>query len=112
MPLSPPAAAAATTSSEQQQPFSDADIGDGFYTRILDIAASVGAKIVAMEVSDMAQAERVVGAVLRREMWRRCEIWCDGISSWNVEYGVRTKICEGEVVVRGEGNGRVVVSWR
>ncbi|KAL8994763.1 MAG: hypothetical protein Q9188_006980 [Gyalolechia gomerana] len=89
----------------------DASIGDRFYPRILDIAASSGAKIVAMEVSDIAQAQRVAGLVLQTREWARCEIWRDGLSTLHGIY--ETQVINGqEVVVRGQGNGRVVVGWR
>lgn len=89
----------------------DADAGDLFYPRILRIAEEVDAKVVAMEVGDMAQAERVAGMVVEGRKWDRCEIWRDhGLGREEVR-SVRS-VCGEGVVVKGEGNGRVVVVWR
>lgn len=57
---------------------SDSTIGDSFYPQILKIASRVQAKMVLMEVSDLAQAKRVASLGIRRGHWvGQCEIWRD-----------------------------------
>lgn len=78
------------------------------------MASETGVKVLAMEVGDMAQAERIVRLMLRGEGcfgWERCEIWCDELDGLGGL--MRVEVFEGkEVVVRGKGHGRVVVGWR
>ncbi|KAL8762103.1 MAG: hypothetical protein Q9184_001848 [Pyrenodesmia sp. 2 TL-2023] len=89
----------------------DNDVGDIFYPRILRIALEAKAKMVVMEVGDMAQAERVAEMLLNGHGWKRCEILKDAVTTRSEE--LETKKLGGQkVAVKGEGNGRVVVAWR
>ncbi|KAL9028661.1 MAG: hypothetical protein Q9196_003004 [Gyalolechia fulgens] len=109
--LVPPSSSASFRTGDEGSSLSDASIGDRFYPRILDLAGKSGARMVAMEVGDMAQAERVAALVLQSKEWSRCEIWRDGLST--VQGTIETQIIQGEeVVVRGQDNGRVVMGWR
>ncbi|KAL8906228.1 MAG: hypothetical protein Q9207_002150 [Kuettlingeria erythrocarpa] len=99
------------TSSPRRARMRDEDVGDMFYPRIISIARGTKAKMVATEVGDMAQAERVAEMLLSEQAWKTCEIWRDGITGRNG--GLEEKeLGAGKVVVRGEGNGRVVFAWR
>ncbi|KAL8836437.1 MAG: hypothetical protein Q9170_002925 [Blastenia crenularia] len=89
----------------------DESIGDFFYPRILEIAVNAGAKVVVMEVGDMAQAERVVGMMLRTKRWGSYEIWRDGGLERDAGDEM-VRIGEEEILVRGHGNGRVVIGWK
>lgn len=87
----------------------DATIGDSFYPRILKIAEQTRAKMMLVEVADMAQAERVVAMVVKEGRWSECEIWRD----WPGQGGPEVRsLGEREVRVRGEGNGRAVFACR
>ncbi|KAL8925689.1 MAG: hypothetical protein Q9208_003372 [Pyrenodesmia sp. 3 TL-2023] len=87
------------------------DVGDMFYPSIRRIALEAKAKMVVMEVGDMAQAERVATMLLEEKAWKRCEIWKDGITQRSEELEMK-ELGGQKVAVKGEGNGRVVVAWR
>lgn len=97
---------------------SDESVGDRFYPEILHVAQQTGPKVVAMEVGDMEQAERVVGFLRMGEewstpQWERFEIWRDEVSMVDDDGVEEMRIVGGnEVLVRGKGEGRVVVGWR
>jgi len=109
-------------------PFKDApaflDEGDVFYPRIVEIAESVGAKLVLLEVGDSAQAERVANLLASRmiivdgisqPVWHAIEIWRDGIAMEGV--ATRTVLQCGSFRVPVIGpveatHGRTVVCWR
>ena len=94
---------------------SDVAIGDLFYPKLLHIAQQVHAKVLLMEVSDMAQAMRVVKMVLGTAHWQGCEIWRDWAAARkeDMESMKEAVTIEGkEVMVVGEGNGRSVLAWR
>ncbi|KAL9602845.1 MAG: hypothetical protein Q9219_001540 [cf. Caloplaca sp. 3 TL-2023] len=99
-----------TAATAERNP--DHEVGDSFYPRILAIAADVGAKVVAMEVGDMAQAGRVAGMVMKKGVWERCEIWRDGWGGRTEEGEDVWRVGGGDVKVRGKGEGRVVVGWK
>ena len=88
--------------------------GDVFYPRLLEIAEGVGARVMLVEVADMAQAVRVAGMMEGKGGWEGCEIWRDWVDEGRENededevVGVNGK----EVRVRGEGNGRAVLCWR
>jgi len=90
----------------------DDTVGDMFYPRLLKIAHNANAKLVLMEVADMAQATRVVEMVLEKGIWGGCEIWRDEPSSNPRSMGERVVIRGRDVEVKGEGNGRGVLVWR
>ncbi|KAL8715675.1 MAG: hypothetical protein Q9225_006328 [Loekoesia sp. 1 TL-2023] len=94
-----------------KESYSDASIGDRFYPRILEIAAGVRAKVVAMEVGDMTQAQRVTDLVLQMKEWSGCEIWRDGVSERDRKHETQS-IGDTDVIVRGEGNARAVITWK
>lgn len=91
--------------------FGDAEAGDSFYPWLLSIAEKVNGKMIAVEVGDMAQAERVAAMVVKGKGWGRCEIWRDGVLERDGKHGLK-ELGGKNVAVRGEGNGRVVVAWR
>lgn len=79
------------------KPPTDTQIGDSFYPQILEIANQVNAKMVLMEVSDLAQAKRVASLGISGGNWGgKCEIWRD----WFDGAGVGEE--EGEGVGEGE----------
>ena len=88
----------------------DITIGDTFYPRLLAIAGKVQAKLLLMEVADLAQARRVAGMVLKDERWLMCEIWRD----WPTQADSKAEVIvlHGRAVrVRGEGHARAVFAW-
>ncbi|KAL8852645.1 MAG: hypothetical protein Q9221_002525 [Calogaya cf. arnoldii] len=89
----------------------DEAVGDAFYPRIIAIAQTTKAKLLAMEVGDMQQAKRVVEMVAKSKVWGKIEIWRDGISDHGNSPDVTDRIGEHSVTVRGTGEGRVVVGW-
>lgn len=95
----------------------DARQADGFYPAILDIADRVNAKVLWMEVADLAQALRVIEVAARRMSgtnWDRVEIWRDEPDiTASDECRSESKEIDGRTVpVVGRGNGRAVVCWR
>lgn len=84
------------------------EAGDGFYPRLLEIAWGVGARVVLVEVADMAQAVRVAGMA---GGWEGCEIWRDWVDGGGGAEEV-ADVDGRRVRVVGEGNGRAVVCWR
>ncbi|KAL8722933.1 MAG: hypothetical protein Q9181_007395 [Wetmoreana brouardii] len=87
--------------------------GDTFYPFIQSVAEKVNAKIVAMEVADMQQAERVVRMMGKSRRWARREVWRDENLDLKRQWQEVLKAEDGgEIVIRGEGNGRCVVGWR
>ena len=85
----------------------DQNIGDAFYPRLLDIAHTISAKLVVLEVSDMNQAKRVVALVLARNPGAECEIWRDW-PSWTPSKHETVQLGGNLVRVVGQGNGRAV----
>ncbi|KAF2028568.1 S-adenosyl-L-methionine-dependent methyltransferase [Setomelanomma holmii] len=85
----------------------DTQQGDLFYPRLLKISRDVEAKIVLLEIADLAQALRV--AQLAREL----DIF-DGIEIWREDPDQTTEALaeHDEVLVLGDGNARSVVCWR
>ena len=88
----------------------DAAVGDAFYPRILDMAGTVEAKILLVEVADLAQARRVGSMVLKDARWVGCEIWRDWPDAMNTKADV-TMVDEKAVRVKGKGHGRAVLAW-
>ncbi|KAL9016604.1 MAG: hypothetical protein Q9185_006047 [Variospora sp. 1 TL-2023] len=86
--------------------------GDAFYPRVMAIAKKVSAKAVVMEVGGMAQAERVAARMVEGEVWRKCEVWRDGVVEGGGEVVEVKAIGATKIPVKGEGDGRVVVGWR
>lgn len=106
-----PLASQKTTSALVGARMMDDEEGDVFYPSILRIALEAKAKMVVMEVGDMAQAERVAEMLLTRQGWKRCEIWKDTITKGSGELEMK-ELAGQKVAVKGEGNGRVVFAWR
>lgn len=90
----------------------DTENGDAFYPYIQRIAASARAKILLVEVADMAQAGRVAGMVLESSEWKGCEIWRDWPAQGESGEGMTVAVDGKEVEVKGEGNGRAMLAWR
>jgi methylase of polypeptide subunit release factors len=85
---------------------SDEDQGDLFYPRLLQIADCISAKVLLMEVADMAQAERISIMVRESGVWDGVEIWRDEPSLADAH------VMFGNTIIRGQGHGRSVVCWR
>jgi len=100
------------------------DEGDVFYPRIIEIAESVGAKLVLLEVGDNAQAERAANLLASRmiivdgisqPVWHAIEIWRDGIAMDGAATRSVLQCGRFGVPVIGldeESHGRTVVCWR
>ncbi|KAL2760817.1 hypothetical protein ACRALDRAFT_2024719 [Sodiomyces alcalophilus JCM 7366] len=96
---------------------------DVFYTRLLDVAGWLGARIVLFEVGDAAQAARVLQLVSRKMSWRgsqldaRCEVWRDWPDLRPGDDEAETLCVEhgdgsgdsGNVPVKGSGNIRSIL---
>ncbi|KAI9785258.1 MAG: hypothetical protein M1816_000444 [Peltula sp. TS41687] len=89
--------------------------GDIFYPRLLSLAAQVKAKLVLLETADLEQATRVANLAVKSSLWDGVEIWRD----WPDQGNGRTRktpetvqLHDETVLIRGEGNGRVVLCWR
>ena len=89
---------------------SDADVGDMFYPRLLDIAESVQAKVFLFEVGDMEQAVRVATTTLERGIWDKVEIWRDEPAAALAEEVLR--INGQHVLLRGRGQPRSIFAYR
>lgn len=90
----------------------DVDMGDLFYPKVLDVAHKVGAKVLLMEVADVAQAVRVVKMVKENGLWSGVEIWRDfPAQPTEAKEEYRVNGLDG-IRVRGEGNGRAVLAWK
>jgi methylase of polypeptide subunit release factors len=85
----------------------DTQLGDMFYPRLISIARDVEAKIVLLEIADLAQALRVA------QLARKLGIF-DGIEIWREDPGPTTSAATDHngFPVCGEGNARSVVCWR
>ena len=87
--------------------------GDAFYPRLLELASRVAARVLLVEVADMAQAERVAAmVVMERGGWEGCEIWRDWPAGGGGEAVEVVEVRGESVRVKGEGNGRAVLAWR
>jgi methylase of polypeptide subunit release factors len=95
----------------QTQGLSDQEQGDMFYPRLLEIAEHVSAKILLVEVADLAQAERVSSIAKSKEVWDGVEIWCDDPEAGGDRERSMSKGADGVEVV-GNGGGRSVFCWR
>ncbi|KAL9126642.1 MAG: hypothetical protein Q9217_004345 [Psora testacea] len=93
-------------------PASDATVGDLFYPQLLEIARKVRAKVLLMEVADMAQAHRVAGLVLEHQKGKICEIWRDWPAQKSSSEAEYVRVQGRDIRVRGEGNGRAVFAWQ
>jgi methylase of polypeptide subunit release factors len=85
----------------------DTEQGDLFYPRLLRIAQDVEAKLVLLEVADLAQALRVAGRAQALDVF-------DGVEIWREEPGAvgsTSQLHDGFSVI-GEGNARSVLCWR
>lgn len=93
----------------------DTDTGDAFYPRLLHIAQQVHAKVLLMEVADIAQATRVVELVIGTRRWEACQIWRDWSGARKEKRKRKREVIliNGTITrVMGEGNGRAVLAWR
>ena len=100
------------------------DEGDVFYPRIAEVAESVGAKLVLLEVGDSAQAERVANTLASRmsnvegvsqPVWHAIEIWRDGIANDGAATRRTLQCGRFNVPIIGPAeatHGRTVVCWR
>ncbi len=113
---------------ERERCDNDDNGGDAFYPSVLAIAKRVKARVLVMEVGDMAQAERVAGLACALSSaeegggkeWEEVVIWRDWIDQrpFVADAGVgkegrsvpgRDGGMRGVGQAGGEGNGRVVV---
>lgn len=87
----------------------DVSIGDSFYPRLSEVAERSNAKILLVEVADMAQARRIVAQWVERRYWYQFEIWRDwpdkGVMSETLIGGASVKVI-------GHGHGRSVLAWK
>lgn len=87
----------------------DVSIGDSFYPRLSEVAERSNAKILLVEVADMAQARRIAAKSLERRYWYQHEIWRD----WPIEGVMSETLIRGNYVkVIGHGYGRSVLAWK
>lgn len=87
----------------------DVSIGDSFYPRLSEVAERSNAKILLVEVADMAQARRIAAKGLERRYWYQHEIWRD----WPDEGVMSETLIRGtSVKVIGHGHGRSVLAWK
>ncbi|KAJ4313298.1 hypothetical protein N0V94_007024 [Neodidymelliopsis sp. IMI 364377] len=85
----------------------DTQQDDLFYPRLLQIANKVAAKVVLLEVADLAQALRVAQHARGMDIFEGIEIWREEPSA-----SLETSTTEDDIPVHGEGNARSVVCWR
>ncbi|KAH7089605.1 S-adenosyl-L-methionine-dependent methyltransferase [Paraphoma chrysanthemicola] len=85
----------------------DIQQGDMFYPRLLNIARDVEAKIVLLEIADMAQALRVAQRALQLGIF-------DGIEIWREDPSAHPSAVtdQNDFHIRGDGNARSVICWR
>ncbi|KAH7411715.1 S-adenosyl-L-methionine-dependent methyltransferase [Phaeosphaeria sp. MPI-PUGE-AT-0046c] len=81
--------------------------GDLFYPRLLEIARDVEAKIVLLEVADLAQATRVAQHAQELDIFDGVEIWRDDPAA-----SVDASIGDSGIKIIGKGNARSVFCWR
>lgn len=93
------------------QSLSDQEQGDMFYPRLLEIAENVSAKILLMEVADLAQAKRVSSMVKSSGAWDGVEIWRDNPDVDGGDKGRTPESVDGVEVI-GKGDGRCVFCWK
>jgi hypothetical protein len=85
----------------------DAQQGDMFYPRLLEIARDVEAKIVLLEVADLEQAQRVAHRARVLDIFDGIEIWREDPFA-----SAEASTEEEEIPVIGKGNARSVLCWR
>lgn len=85
----------------------DVSVGDSFYPRLSELAERSNAKILLVEVADMAQARRIVAKGVERRYGYQFEIWKDwpdkGVMSETLIGGASVKVI-------GHGHGRSVLA--
>ncbi|KAI9835238.1 MAG: hypothetical protein M1837_003876 [Sclerophora amabilis] len=90
-------------------------IEDTFYPHLLATATAVNAKVLVLEVSDLAQALRVAALAQKNGDWDGIEIWRDWPSG-HVSQGptreVKAMVGGQNICIVGRGNGRAVVCWK
>lgn len=84
----------------------DVEQGDMFYPRLLEIAREVEAKVVLLEVADLAQAHRVARCAQELDIFDGVEIWKDNPAFPDASIG------DSDIEVIGEGIARSVLCWR
>ncbi|KAF2003060.1 S-adenosyl-L-methionine-dependent methyltransferase [Amniculicola lignicola CBS 123094] len=89
-------------------PATDTEHGDIFYPHLLAMARDVEAKIVLLEVADLAQAGRVAEMAQNMAIFDGIEIWRDQPDQPAEERGAQPS----RFPIIGQGNGRSVLCWR
>ena len=83
--------------------------GDVFYPQLLQITKRIHARLLVLEVADMAQAIRVARLTVTSIYPTRIEIWRDFLQGGDC---VEMTVVAGEKIrVYGQGDGRAVVAW-
>ncbi|KAL8675660.1 MAG: hypothetical protein Q9224_007429 [Gallowayella concinna] len=91
---------------------SDEVVGDAFYPRIVSLAEQVNASMIAVEVGDMQQAGRIADIMAKRQVWRKVDIWSDGILD-NANSPVEAHhVGITPFTAHGTGDGRAVVAYQ
>ncbi|KAI9669839.1 MAG: hypothetical protein M1817_004580 [Caeruleum heppii] len=88
-----------------------ADGGDFFYPALLSLASRVKAKVLLLEVADLAQAKRVAALAQERRYWVGMEIWRDWPSERSGDDEETVEVGGERIAVKGQGNGRAVFCW-
>jgi methylase of polypeptide subunit release factors len=90
----------------------DVGQGDMFYAPLLDIAADIEAKIVLLEVADLAQALRVARQAQDTGWFDGVEIWRDQPDTVEQASDEKTAAEPQEFPIVGQGNARTVLCYR
>ena len=80
-----------------------------FFPQLLEIAKSVGARILLVEVADMAQAKRVAAMAQMANLWDGVEIWRDDPRDSGRQ---QRREVTNDIETVGEGDGRSVFCWK
>ncbi|KAL8807449.1 MAG: hypothetical protein Q9200_004667 [Gallowayella weberi] len=90
---------------------SDVVVGDAFYPHIVSLAEQMNASMIAVEVGDTEQARRIARMIGKRQLWRKLNVWGDGILD---DGNSRMEAHHSGILpftAHGTGEGRAVAAW-
>lgn len=93
------------------KPSRDVDVGDAFYSRLLEVAARAGTQIAIFEISDMEQAKRIVAKAMATGKCQYMVIWRDQPDQKSAQ-SQTVEVLGRRVPIMGEGHARSVVFYK
>ncbi|KAH9882869.1 hypothetical protein J1614_000235 [Plenodomus biglobosus] len=101
-----------SSSVQHAGPHADDAQADVFYPHLLNIARDFEAKVLLLEVADLAQALRVARSAAASDTFERVEIWREQPDARAEEEEEEEEEKDHGIAILGQGNARSVVCWR